>query len=67
MVATAANEVLLSMTGDRDVGVRKTVVKNVSDDADKELRARIDEMSRQDPEQSIRQISTEVLQRMRQP
>lgn len=65
LTQAAADEVLLTLVGDRDVGVRKTVVKSVSPNADAALRARLDELSRQDPEQSIRQITTEVLQRMR--
>ncbi len=67
LAEAAADEVLLSLASDRDLGVRKTVVRSAPSKASPALRARIDEMSRQDPEQSIRQISSELLQRMQQP
>lgn len=62
---SAANALLFDLVGDKDVGVRKTAVKAVSGEADAKLRSRLEQMSTQDPEHALREVTSQTLRRIR--
>jgi hypothetical protein len=63
--APEASALLTGLVGDPDLGVRKTALRSVPADAPAELRSRVQDLTRSDPEAGIRQLSTDALRRMR--
>ena len=61
----AANELLTLLLGDEDSGVRKVALSSIRADAPHVLRTKIEAMINTDTEVFIRELSSEVLQRLR--
>ncbi|MDP9372193.1 MAG: hypothetical protein M3Q65_07005 [Chloroflexota bacterium] len=61
----AASGVLLPLLGDRDIGVRKTALKGVPDEATPELRTAVESLADGDSSPGIRALSDQVRSRLR--
>ena len=61
----AASDVLIKLLDDPDVGVRKLALKSVPVDATPLLRSKVQELTISDPENFVRNLSSEVFSRLK--
>lgn len=59
--APAASSVLISLVGDRDVGVRKTALRSVPASASPDLRLRLRALVEQEESPTLRELSRKVV------
>lgn len=60
----AANEISLMLLDDTDIGVRKVVLKSLPTQVTPQLRLKLETLTQQESSPLIRQLSTEVLNRL---
>ncbi len=61
---TAANQISFMLLDDTDIGVRKVVLKSLPTQVTPQLRLKLETLTQQESNSFIRQLSTEVLNRL---
>lgn len=64
LASLAASDILLGLLDDQDVGVRKVALKSAPVDATPALRAKIQKLTTTDPENFVRDLSSQVFDRL---